>query len=579
MNTKRELKPTKRILLTGVFGPFGVDDEYGRKENIMELFHNQVTKAQGAGSVRIFHRSFGLYFLAANVDADVTVLDFPSKKRFEREIKKGYDIVGISFIAPNFVKAREMARLTRMFAPDATIILGGHGAAIEGVRDLIDCDHVVRGEGIKWLRRFLGQEPDAPILHPILPTGENQSVFGVPIPGATASLLVPGVGCVNGCKFCSTSHFFGKSYTPFLGTGREVFETACQIADSRGTDHFFVMDENFLKDQDRAMDLIDEMVRHKRFFSFYLFSSAETISAFGIENLVRLGVMFLWIGVESKHDENNYAKNQGIDAKTLIMELRNHGITVLASGILCAEHHTPQNISEDIDYLVGLEPDMLQFMLLTPLPTTALYKDHKARGWLRIDLPYEEWHGQKMLSYHHPAFKEGEPERWMDAAFRQDFEMNSSSMYRQIETALRGYRTLSAIPERDECLELRLATAKNRAKEYSLMLPIIERFAVNELERERAQKLGREITATFGKKTLKEKLTRAAAYALAIRWNIRMRFFGDGIQPPTFVTRFKPVKEGNKRSTVPIANCRRVHKVESAIPSAAAIVGDEATAG
>ena len=39
---------------------------------------------------------FGLYFLAANVDADVTVLDFPSKKRFVRELARGYDIVGIS---------------------------------------------------------------------------------------------------------------------------------------------------------------------------------------------------------------------------------------------------------------------------------------------------------------------------------------------------------------------------------------------------------------------------------------------------------------------------------------------------
>ena len=54
----------KRILLSGVFGPFGVDDDYGRRENVMELFHNQVTKAQGIASFRHHHRSFGLYFLS-----------------------------------------------------------------------------------------------------------------------------------------------------------------------------------------------------------------------------------------------------------------------------------------------------------------------------------------------------------------------------------------------------------------------------------------------------------------------------------------------------------------------------------
>ena len=105
--------PIKKILLAGVFGPFGVDDEWGRKENIMELFHNQVTKAQEGASFRHQHRSFGLYFIAANLDADVTVLDFPTRKRFIEELNKDYDAVGISFIAPNFIKAKEMARLVR----------------------------------------------------------------------------------------------------------------------------------------------------------------------------------------------------------------------------------------------------------------------------------------------------------------------------------------------------------------------------------------------------------------------------------------------------------------------------------
>ena len=81
MTAPAEPSSAKRILLTSVFGPYGVDDAWGRKENIMELFHNQVTKAQGPSSLRFHHRSFGLYFIAENIDADVTVLDFPRKRR------------------------------------------------------------------------------------------------------------------------------------------------------------------------------------------------------------------------------------------------------------------------------------------------------------------------------------------------------------------------------------------------------------------------------------------------------------------------------------------------------------------
>jgi hypothetical protein len=528
----------KKILLSGVFGPFGVDDAYGRKENIMELFHNQVTKGQGAASFRFHHRSFGLYFIAANIDADVTVLDFPSRRRFTRELAKGYDIVGISFIVPNFIKAQEMARLVRLHAPNAEIVLGGHGAAIEGVDKLIACDHVVKGEGIRWFREHLGQDPNAPIAHPSLPTTELQQIMGIPIPGATSSVLVPGVGCVNGCSFCCTTHFFGKAYTPFIRTGKEMFALASRIADERGTDIFYVMDENFLKDKTRAMELIDEMERHQRFFNFYLFSSAETIVSFGMDNLVRLGVLSLWIGFESKTRQGLFSKNDGIDPKKLVRELRDHGISVLASGILCMEHHTPDNMQEDIDFLTGLESDLVQFMLLLPLPVTAVYQRFEERGWIDHTMPYEEWHGQNLLPWRHPAFGPLEPAKWLAAAFRQDYEQNSCSLYRYCETGLRGYRHLESMPQGDPNLDARREQARERVKQYGLTLGAIARFAVNDLERQRARDLDAEMRAAFGPLTAVERMQRAGAIAFAAAWRLRVRLFGDGLQPKTIVTRF-----------------------------------------
>jgi hypothetical protein len=44
-----------RVLLTSVFGPDAQDDEFGsRSINPMELYHNQVTRAQGAFSLACF---------------------------------------------------------------------------------------------------------------------------------------------------------------------------------------------------------------------------------------------------------------------------------------------------------------------------------------------------------------------------------------------------------------------------------------------------------------------------------------------------------------------------------------------
>lgn len=566
--------PTRhRILLTGVFGPFGVDDAFGRKENLMELFHNQVTRAQGTASFRFHHRSFGLYFLAANIEGDVTVLDFPSRERFVRELARGYDVVGISFIAPNFVKAREMARLTRLHAPHARIVLGGHGTAIEGIEQLIACDHVVRGEGIRGLRSWLGQDPQAPIVHPVLPSSERESILGVPLLGTPASLLVPGVGCVNGCRFCCTSHFFGRAYTPFLTSGHELFTTACRIADASGTDEFFVMDENFLKDRTRAIELLALMERHRRFFSFHIFSSAEAISAFGVDNLVRLGASFVWIGVESSTTEGNYAKNAGIDARELVSTLRDRGISVLASGILCDEHHTGENIGREVDFMVGLEADMVQFMLFTPLPVTTLYRDMQCRGLLRDDLPWEEWHGQKEMAWRHPSFPDDSASRWLDFAFRRDYEVNSSSVYRVVETAFRGLRRLAAMPDRDDCLEHRRQRLEQRVRGWSPILAELAVNGVNELERARARELDAAIQASLGKPGLRGRALRAAARVCAAAWRLRVRLAGDAIQPRTIVTRF--TASGARGCPVPVVRVSaRPHTPALQTRAAAASLAD-----
>jgi hypothetical protein len=59
-----------RILLTSVFVPYAQDDDYGsRKINPMELYQNQVTRVQGGFSLRMFHRSFGLMMIQANLEA------------------------------------------------------------------------------------------------------------------------------------------------------------------------------------------------------------------------------------------------------------------------------------------------------------------------------------------------------------------------------------------------------------------------------------------------------------------------------------------------------------------------------
>ncbi|MHC5036870.1 MAG: B12-binding domain-containing radical SAM protein [Planctomycetota bacterium] len=523
-----------KVLLSSVFGPYGVDDAYGRKENVMELFHNQVTREQGIFSLRFHHPSFGLYMIAENICAPAMVLDFPTEKRFVKELEKGYDYVGISFIMPNFLKAKRMAELVRQHAPQSQVILGGHGAAIPDVEDLIDCDYVCRGEGIRWFRELLGEDTDRPLRHPTMLSGFSKRVFGVPLK-TDAAVLIPGLGCPNACRFCATSHFFGKTYLPFFDTGKELFDACRRIEERIGCRDFFIMDENFLKRPERAREMMRLMEEQSRYYRFALFSSAETVSRLGAKFLARLGIYFLWVGVESKQDM--YEKNRGIDLQAMIGELRDHGISVLASGILFLEHHDKESIWEDIRFIVNMEADFVQFMQLGPVPRTPLFTDYRQRGLLNLDVPFEEWHGQHRIWFDHPHFTPKESEDVLRAAFRYDFDTQGASILRMCDTALRGVRTLARYP--GEVFAERTRTVRERARDLWPALAVLNKYAHTEPVRALTEKVIRKYKETLGSPTLKQTVLSWIGRGFAARETARVAAGKAVYQPRTLETRYR----------------------------------------
>lgn len=214
-----------RVLLTSVFGPFCQDDEFGsRAINPLELYHNQVTRAQGPFSLRMHHRSWGIMMIQENVSASTTLLDFPTRQRFIREVEATrYDIVGISGIIVNVGKVREMCRLVRKHSPSSSIVVGGHVAALPGVEQQVDADYIVKGEGIRWFRELLGEPIDAPIVHPVIASSFGFRLMGLKAPrggGDPSATIIPSVGCPMGCSFCTTSSFFGGRESSSISSRR-----------------------------------------------------------------------------------------------------------------------------------------------------------------------------------------------------------------------------------------------------------------------------------------------------------------------------------------------------------------------
>ncbi len=436
----------QRVLLSSVFGPYAQDDEYGsRTMNPMELWHNQVTRVQGPFSLRMFHRSWGLMLIQANIESPCTCLDFPTRERFVRELQDhDYDIVGISAIMPNLLKLKEMCRLIRKHQPKATIVVGGHISNLSDLAERIEVDHVVRGDGVRWMREFLGEDTDKAIRHPQISSGLNSRCFGISLPfdPQYAATLLPSAGCPVGCNFCSTSAMFGGKgkCVEFYKSAEELFAVMCQLEEAMKTQSFFVMDENFLLKKDRALKLLELMEKNDKPWVLYVFSSAKAIQQYTMEQIVGLGISWLWLGLEGKNSQ--YGKLNGVDTRKLVRELQAHGIRVLGSSIIGLEEHTPENIDKSIEYAVSHNTDFHQFMLYTPIPGTPLHAEHQAKGTLlgEDEISQADVHGQAAFNFRHPHIRDGQEGEFILRAFLRDFNTNGPSIVRMVRTVLNGYQ-------------------------------------------------------------------------------------------------------------------------------------------
>jgi len=210
---------------------------------------------------------------------------------------------------------------------------------------------------------------------------------------------------------------------------------------------FFMMDENFLLHRKRALRLLELMQQHDKAWSLYVFSSANVLKSYTIEQLIGLGISWVWMGLEGENSQ--YTKLHGIDAFELVKDLQSHGIRVLGSTIIALENHTPENIDAVIDYAVRYDTDFHQFMLYTPSPGTPFYAEMTAKGVMKDPSEFHpsDIHGQYILNYRHEHIPAGQEAEFVLRAFQRDFAVNGPSVARIVRTTLAGYRRYKNHPD------------------------------------------------------------------------------------------------------------------------------------
>ncbi len=467
------------VLLTTVFKPFGVDDQYGRKENIPELLAAQVTRAQGIFTPRMWHSNLGLHLIAANCGVPATVLEWPSLEEFERELRsRDYGFVGINFIPCTYEKMRLMVKVARRISPRSKVVLGGFGTILPDLEQVVDADFIAKGEGIRYMRHILGLSPDFTFFHPTVKS-RIVEFLGVPMFPTNVGEICSGLGCRHGCDFCLTSAYFACTYQPFLRSGREIYDLIQRQAREDTLTDFWLIDENFLQDLERAEELRSAAAADIEEGSIYnldmTWSSSDHVVAIDPEHLAEMGISSIWIGYES--NQAHYTKNRGIDIAAMIADLKRYGINVLLSAVLFYDFHDQPSLERDFQQFVRCGQAYSQFIPLTAWQGTPLFRQLEREGRILNHLPMEERHGLTTSFHVHPHIPIHRQEQILLDAFQMEYEANGPSLLRIFRHRLQGLGTFRG--SRSALLQKKVPFWEDRLRKHALFVVAMEELVEN----------------------------------------------------------------------------------------------------
>ncbi len=426
-----------------------------------------------------------------------------------------------------------MCRMIRSISPRTKIILGGYGVFCleesvgRGREVKLLADHVCRGEGVRFLRTILGEPADRPISED-LPL--NQTYF-MDQPAAKLFNLASSLGCNNRCEFCGTSAFFGHRKT-YLMTPEQLWDQIKKNALSGKAIATWIYDEDFFDPPEFARELRQIMKADRsvprHLVNLGTLGSVRSLSGFGMEEFLEMGLNHIWIGVESKF--STLPKRQGRDIRELFAAFHSAGIMTIGSFIIGQDCQTPHNIEEDIGFFAGLNPTFTQITGILPCPGTDLWRNLETEK--RLDdfdrVSWDDYHMYTPL-FQPKNFQKSDILPLIKRGYSKSFETSGPSILRALDIHLNGFETCTG--SRNPLIRARAPYFEEICRQIYPVLLAVQAFAPSREVAAKVDFLKRRAKRLLGKSGLAGRLTSLAALAGGAILKIRPRFLERNIHP------------------------------------------------
>jgi len=374
--------------------------------------------SQGAyDTVNIKFPPLGLAYIAAVLREHghkVQIIDLNVDDNLWERMDKKWDIVGISGDTSRYPIALKIASQIKKHYHYPIMMGGPHVSFFE--KETLDTgvvDYVIRGEGEYISSNLLnalekGNDPASVSGIAFKKKGELvktppaliiEDLDNLPLPardllpmkeyrklifqGEPITTLVTSRGCPFNCYFCSSSQFFGlkwrsRSIKNILGE----IEYLIKKYDYR---RFAFMDDNFTLNTQRVIQLSKEIIKRKLNIKWWAFSRVDELlkKEEMVKLMIKSGCRMLFLGIESVSKKILDEYNKRItanDSLKAVQLLKKYEISTWGSFIIGGLDETKEMILNTIKFSKLLNPEIVQFSILTPFPGTRLYQDAVKAG-------------------------------------------------------------------------------------------------------------------------------------------------------------------------------------------------------
>lgn len=355
-----------------------------------------------------------------------------SFKKSEKVIKKeNPDVVGISCLTANRIKSIKLAEIAKRVNPNIKTILGGPHVDFFYEQILTNypfIDYIVFGEGeitafelinainrdkplstvkgvafrengkiIKTERRLPVQNLDE-LPFPCYEDIDLDKYLGIkPFEkGKRRANIVSSRGCNYGCKYCSTTRFWGRWRAR---SAKNVVDEMEWLHKEYSIKYFFFVDDIFSVDEQRVIDICKEIIKRNLNITWWFETRPDNVSKDMLQWAKKSGCIMVEFGVESGSQKILDNLNKRVTIEQVINAFKwakEVGLKTEIMLIVGSPGEDINTINETKNLLDIVRPDILVCSVLYIFPATPLYKLAKKQGiiddsyWLedKLSPPY-----------------------------------------------------------------------------------------------------------------------------------------------------------------------------------------------